>query len=164
VLARLMAGDPLRLRERVAEGLQRNALLLDPDRVVLRCAARIARFAQRYRGQPDIEAWLRSQVDGAAFDLVAEDEEQPRGAGDAAFQGLGELARPLGFDPQLVHEACVVHNRFPLEERRVFRSVVLEGRSLDELAARSGQSATDLARCARRVFDGMGAVFSRRAP
>jgi DNA-directed RNA polymerase specialized sigma24 family protein len=160
VLARLMAGDPLGLRARVARALERQALLLDPDRVLLRATARIARFAPRYRGQPELEPWLEGMIDDALADMLEADEE---GEGEPAG-AWGEFARPLGLAVDQLARACQAFNRLPLEERRAFRALVLEGRSLDECATRMGRSAAECARSVRRVLIGVLGCFEERAP
>ena len=161
VLARLLAGDPLELARHAGEGLRRHAFLLDADRVVLRAMARCARMAARYRGAPELELWLRERVDEALLDLVREDAEalrrgEPPGAVQlAAFVAL---ARPLGLDPAAMRAACAHFNLLPLAERAAFRALVIEGRSLDELARSAGEaplSASEVARRARRGLEAL---------
>lgn len=153
VLARLMAGDPLRLRERVAESLERQCVLLDGDRVFLRAAARIARFAQRYRGQPDFEPWLRGQIDDAVLDLLEEDESAAASGKLSTDEGLAAIARPLGLDPARMRVVCATFNRMHADERRVFSLLVLHNRSLDDVVKQTGGAATSVARTARRVLE-----------
>jgi hypothetical protein len=69
VLARLLQGDPLELRQVVATSLAKRAYLFDADRVHLRALAHCARYAVRYRGTPPIETWLEEIVDQAMLDL-----------------------------------------------------------------------------------------------
>jgi DNA-directed RNA polymerase specialized sigma24 family protein len=152
VLARTMAGDPLRLRARVAAALERECVVLDADRVVLRAAARIARFAPRYRGQPELEAWLDRQASDAVRDMLEQDADDA-GTPRADTSGLRELAAPLGLDERAVHTACAHFNALAPDERRAFRALVLENRSLDELARESGSPATEIARAARRALE-----------
>jgi len=75
ILARIVQGDPLRLRARVARKLRDGAYLLDADRVHLRSLARCARAATRYRGRPELGSWLDGLVDAAVADLLREDDE-----------------------------------------------------------------------------------------
>ena len=155
VLARLMGGDPLGLAAVVEERLRARAYLFDADRVFLRTAARCARLAVRYRGDPPIARWLAERADEALLDLLRTDAESdlrgepPPPERLAAFQ---VLARPLGLDPARMHRACLAHNQLPQEQRRAFRELLIEGRSLDELAANGGRSATDIARAARAAL------------
>lgn len=70
VLARLVNADVFELRARVARALAERCYLLDGDFVYLRCIARIARFATRYRGEPSLDVWLSEQVDAALLDAL----------------------------------------------------------------------------------------------
>lgn len=155
VLARLMAGDALGLRARIALALREHCLVLDADRVFLRAAARIARYASRYRGQPELDEWLRGQLDDALAELVEDDAELVSGSAAAleAASGLSDLARPLGFSGSELHAACSAFNRLPLEQRRAFRALVLEAREPDLCAAELGVPAVELARGARRALE-----------
>jgi len=170
VLARLVNGDPLGVRELVARRLREHGYLLDADRVFLRAIARCARFSARYRGQPALEEWLVERVDEALGDLLNEDLEAvrrraamsgtPDSSGPSGPEGGGvaggaheDFARPLGLDPARMRLACVAFNHLDLPARRAFFDLVIEGRSLDALARSSGTSATDLARRARRALD-----------
>jgi len=165
VLARLMAGDPLGLAHVVEERLRARAYLLDADRVFLRTAARCARLAVRYRGDPTLERWLAERADEAIGDLLrADGEAELRGEppGPERLAVLEVLARPLGLDPARLHSACLEHNRLPEPQRRAFREVVLEGRSLDALAASGDRSATELARAARAALLRVLAVVEGR--
>jgi DNA-directed RNA polymerase specialized sigma24 family protein len=156
VLARILPGDPLGLRAHVAERLRERAYLLDADRVLLRAMARCARFAVRYRGRPELGAWLAERVDEALLDLVREDLEDLRAERAPPPERLAvfvELASPLGLDPAQAWAACTRLNLCVPEERVAFRALVLDGVSLDELARRGGQTATELARRARRALE-----------
>jgi hypothetical protein len=155
VLARLLCGDPLGLAARVEERLRSRAYLFDADRVYLRAAARCARLALRYRGDPPLQRWLAERVDEALLDLLrADSESELRGepAGPERLAVFEALARPLGLDPARMHSACLAHNQLPQAQRQAFREVVLEGRSLDGLAAHGDRTATDIARAARAAL------------
>jgi hypothetical protein len=89
VLGRLLEGDPLDLRARVARGLARGAWLLDPERAMLRTVARIARYARRYTGRPALATWLDEQVDAALADLV----RCEAGAAQSGARAPGEADR-----------------------------------------------------------------------
>ena len=161
VLARLMSGDPLRLAAVVEERLRARAYLFDADRVLLRTAARCARLALRYRGDPPLERWLAERADEALLDLLRADAESDmRGElpGPERLAAFEALARPLGLDPARMHRACLAHNQLSEAQRRAFREVVIEGRSLDALAARGERSATEIARAARTALRTMLAV------
>jgi DNA-directed RNA polymerase specialized sigma24 family protein len=166
VLARILNGDPLALRAHVVERLVARAYLLDADRVHLRSLARCARHALRYRGQPELETWLRGIVDEALLDLLREDAEGERANVAPSADELAayvELARPLGLEPAAMRAVCVAHNQLPSPERHAFHALVIEGRSLDELARDWREPATEIARRARRGLEAV-LVAANRAP
>jgi hypothetical protein len=148
ILSRIVVGDPLRLRARVGRRLEAQALLFDADRVFLRALALTARAAVRYRGQGEIDEWLVRRVDEALAELLEEGDEAECPSG--AFE---TLARPLGLDPRALGRACARFHRLAFPERRAFFDLVLHARSLDELAGASGESATEIARRARRALE-----------
>jgi len=164
VLARLLNGDPLGLAGVVAERLRARAYVLDADRVLLRALARCARFALRYRGQPELEAWLSERVDEALLDLQREDLEAERSGRPAEPHELAafeDLASPLGLEPAAMRGVCVRFNLLAEGERRAFFALALEGRSLDLLAREWNDSATEIARRARRALE---ALLASSAP
>jgi DNA-directed RNA polymerase specialized sigma24 family protein len=155
VLARFHADDPLGLRRCVASVLRRRSYLFDADRVHLRAMARCARFATRYRGQPPLGTWLGERVEEALLDLLHEDlEGERRGQPLGSFErsGFEDLAGPLGLDPERMRAVCVAFNHRPEVERRAFFALVIEGRTLDEVASEQA-SAPQVARRARRVLE-----------
>jgi hypothetical protein len=164
ILARIVHDDPLHVRERVALALRARRLLLDADRVQLRALAHVARAAVSYRGRPELVDWIDVQVTRAIDDLLAADEhaDQVASSSDADFSaGFAALARPLGLEPAQMRRACSAFNRLPEPERRAFFELVIDGRSLDELARNGRESATEIARCARRALE---TILSRSAP
>jgi hypothetical protein len=161
VLARLLAGDPLGLRGRVALALGDHGYVFDPDRVLLRVAARVARFSARYRGQPELDTWLRGNIDEALLELVEDDRE---GADAGAASSLAVLAQPLGLTAQTLHRATIALHTRTLEERRAFRRLVLEVAELDATARELGTSPTEAARAARRALEAVLAVAEEVAP
>jgi hypothetical protein len=152
VLARLIAGDPLELRARVASGLASEALFLDPDRAFLRTAAHVARFAPRYRGQPELDAWLDARVQAALRELAEEEREQSA-HGRAAPTALAELAGKLKFEPAALARACVALNGCERLERRAFRALVIEAREIDVAARELGSAPSETGRAARRALE-----------
>ena len=150
ILSRIVSGDPLRLRARAGRALEEQALFLDADRVCLRALALTSRAAVRYRGQPELEDWLGARVDEALSELLEESDDVAGPAG--AFE---TLATPLGLDPRSLGRACARFHRLPLADRRAFFDLVLHARSLDELARASAESATEIARRARRGLDAL---------
>lgn len=141
VLARLLDGDPLGLRPRVGERLRQRRLLIDPEAVHLCTLARIAQRLARKRGRGPArnptDRWLRERVDEAIDSLL--DEAEPGAP--------GSLDRPARSA-----RACAEFNRLPHPTRESFFQLVLEERSLDELARTSPHSVPDLARRARRAL------------
>jgi hypothetical protein len=158
VLARLLQGDPLELRSRVARALERRALVLDAERAFLRALARTARLAQRYRGEPALGTWLDQRVDEALLELVREDQEAERS--EAAPAVSASLCRPLGLEPRAARRILTALNSRPLAERRAFCELVVAGRAFDGL----GPQAVPTARLARRRgLRGRRRVPARRA-
>jgi len=156
ILSRIANGDPLRLRLRTARRLEAQALLFDTDRIFLRVLALTARAAPRYRGQPEIEEWLAARIDEAVQQVLEEGDEPQRAPASARAPGAFEtLAAPLGLDPGAMQSACARFHRLPFPERRAFFDLVLHARSLDELARANSESATEIARRARRGFEAL---------
>ena len=156
ILGRIVQGDPLGLRAHVAATLEREAWLLDADRVLLRSFARTARAALRYHGHPELEAWLGALVIESATELLEDEREAERNGTTVAptpGNAFTDLARPLKLEPQRLGRACARFNRLSAAERRAFFDLVLRGRSLDQLARESGESATEIARRARRALE-----------
>jgi DNA-directed RNA polymerase specialized sigma24 family protein len=163
-----MNGDPLGLRRLVGERMRRRAYLLDADQVHLRAVARCARFAVRYRGQPAINRWLAEIVDEAMGDLVTEEHERtPDPAGRMEGGVFHELSLPLGLDPARMRAACARFNALSENERSLFFALVIDSRSLDEVAHGRGASASTVARGARVALDallGASQAEPERAP
>lgn len=162
VLARLVAGDPLELRTLVAAVLSEQGLFLDPDRAFLRSAAHVARFAQRYRGQPELDLWLRSRVLDALFELV-EEERECASTEESGSPALTEFAQKLGLRPSALSRACVALNACELAERRAFRALVIESRELDDAARALSMTPTELGRAARRALESALAALATEA-
>ena len=124
-------------------------LLLDPDRVHLRALAVVASSAGRLRAEARLGAWLEARVDQAIDELL----ERSSSDTSPATGAWADLADPLGLEPRAARAACARLNRLPDAERELFFRVVLERRSLDELARTSGRSLTEIARLARCALD-----------
>jgi DNA-directed RNA polymerase specialized sigma24 family protein len=133
--------------------------------VVLRAFALVARHAVRYRGRPEVDEWLAQLCEEAIASVLREDgdaERRPLASGPREQvqdpwrdhgTAFAALARPLGLEPEAMGRACFAFNRLPPGERRAFFALVIAGRTLDDLARESGESATDVARRARRALD-----------
>jgi DNA-directed RNA polymerase specialized sigma24 family protein len=156
VLGRLVQNDSLGIRGKVAARLHSDALLFDADRVYLRVLARISRFAGRYRGHPELAAWIESAVAESIEELLREEHETLRSRRPEATEGVGlfaALGPPLGLDPMAMRAACAAFNQLPFADRSAFADLVLRGNSLDKAARSAGESATEVARRARRALD-----------
>ncbi|MDZ4774575.1 MAG: hypothetical protein SGI72_15720 [Planctomycetota bacterium] len=160
VLARIVQEDPLGVREHVARALRDGCYLLDGQRVALRCFALVARHAVRYRGRPDLDEWLQILAREAVCAILRDDSEAERRAvvtgrdpGREHGEAFGALARPLGLDSDAMGRACLAFNRLPCADRGAFFALVIASRSLEELVRESGESATEIARRARRALD-----------
>lgn len=150
VLARIVPGDPIGVREAVAAALRAECVFLDADRVHLRALALVARGAARYRGRPELGAWLAGEARRAVAAILREDAEATRVDPGGAF---AQLARPLGLDPDALRRGCTAFNRLPAADRAAFFGLAICNRRLDDLVRETGASATEIARAARRGLD-----------
>jgi DNA-directed RNA polymerase specialized sigma24 family protein len=171
VLARIVPEDPLEIREHVASALRDGAYLMDAQRVALRCFALVARHALRYRGRPELLEWLQALARESILAILRDDgeaERKPVAAGREPGREHGEafaaLAKPLGLEPDAMGRACLAFNRLPHADRAAFFALVIAGRSLEELVRQSGESATEIARRARRALDAILAAAANDAP
>ena len=152
VLARIVPGDPLRLRARVARRLRERALFLEADAILMRALALTARAARDRGDREALGDWLDARVDEALADLS--DEGAAAGAGvDGAGSALALLAKPLGLPPDAMARACRRFNRQPEPIRQAFFALVVEGRSMEAAATELGCSALEAARRARTGLD-----------
>jgi hypothetical protein len=150
VLARIVPGDPLALRGRIAARLAREALLCDAEHALLSAQALCAWHAAGGLAAPSVTAWLDERVEAALAGVLAEPEP---GASLATF------ALPLGLDPGPLAGALARFARLPPGERHAFVALVLDGGDADRVARARGLSLTELARRARAALE----VF-RRSP
>jgi DNA-directed RNA polymerase specialized sigma24 family protein len=171
VLARIVQEDPLGVREHVARALRDGAYLMDSQRVALRCFALVARHAIRYRGRPDLQEWLQALAREAICAILRDDGEAERKPivpghepGREHGTAFAALARPLGLEPDAMGRACLSFNRLPQADRAAFVALVIAGRPLEELVRAHGESATDIARRARRGLDTILAAAAAPAP
>jgi hypothetical protein len=92
-------------------------------------------------------ARLRRQAAAAAA-LAAE------GTANPAELGITDtFASSLGLAPAAARRAIAALNDCPIEQRRAFHQLVLQRRSLDELARVEGVSASEIGRRARQALD-----------
>ena len=143
VLARIVDGDPLGLRPRIAAALRAGAWLMDADRVLIRALALCARRGSNYRGRPPIDEWLDARVQESIDDLLEAEHVQPSPTTGA----FSDLARPLSLSPERLRAACARFHARPREEREAYVRLVLDRRPLEE----SGADPLETARRARRA-------------
>jgi hypothetical protein len=159
VLARIVGGDPLAIRARVAARLRARALLIDLERAALRTFALVARDSLQWRRRPDLETFLSERVERALDQLLGEESAallEPAGPRPASTvpATFDHLARPLGLDPRGLQRACARFHTLAPEVREAFFLVLLEDRSPESLAA-DRPAAARLARRARRALDAL---------
>ncbi|QDV08708.1 hypothetical protein Poly30_42610 [Planctomycetes bacterium Poly30] len=161
ILARLLDGDPLRLRGLVARAIRGGSFFLDADRVHLRALARIAHDVT-IDGPPADGSWVQGHVDGALGDvlraerraIVADGERANLDSGsDPELEALHAFAAPLGFEGADLRVACDAFNRRAAGERRAFFALFVERLGLEEAARACGLSGVDLARSARTALN-----------
>ncbi len=154
ILARLLDGDPLRLRWLVAGEIRGGAYFLNADRVQLRALARIAHDVP-IDGPPADGAWVHEHVRGALADVLREERRAISGRQHAApdhdppLDVLDALAGPLGFDGLDLRIACDAFNRMESKDRHAFFALFIERRSLDDAAKACLLSPADLGKRAR---------------
>jgi hypothetical protein len=76
-----------------------------------------------------------------------------REPGRAHGEAFAALSKPLGLEPEEMGSACLAFNRLPQTDRAAFFALVIAGRPLDELVRAQQESATEIARRARRALD-----------
>ncbi len=137
--------DPARdeLRSRCARRARERWLLLDADRLVSRCAPRIA-VAEPWPGAED--AWIEARIDEAALELLEEDRE-----GGRELPGLettasrhAQLARAFAIPPARARACAVRFHALPDRARRAFFALIVEGCSPGECLAMGWRSREEL--------------------
>jgi hypothetical protein len=146
ILARIVPGDPLGLRARVARRARERALLVDVERAALRAIALVAARGPRYRGRPRLDLWLEARIDDALDDLLEED----RTPGAARHGSAADLARRLGLSPAALARGRARFHDLPFDERDAFVRLVIEVDPVEEAARSLGAPGPELARRARR--------------
>lgn len=133
VLARIVVGDPLGIVARARVWLDANAYLVDSNRLGLRTMAHVAHSAKRYRGKPDLHAWIELLLERSVRELIEEDREgerknRPIEVDEVAPYGF--LCDALGLEAQTARRACVIFNGMAEYDRRVFYATSVMGKSL----------------------------------
>ena len=133
ILARILVGDPLGLAERSRVWLDRNAYLVDSNRLALRTMAHVAHSARRYRGKPDLHTWIELLLERSVRELVNDDREGERIGRPVEVDEVAPfafVADALGIEPQLARRACVIFNGMAEYDRAVFYATSVLGKSL----------------------------------
>ena len=155
VLARIVPGDPLRIRPLAAARLRDRALFFDAHRVALGAFACIATGAVRWRGRPELAEWLTARVDEALDRLLAE-ERGRTGSTEPAIAGVApgppdllgslgslgafaQLARPLRLNPGALASACAAFHALDRRVRVAFFELLVDGRGDATRAASPSQ-------------------------
>jgi hypothetical protein len=161
VLARLVDGDPLGLRARLAAELEREALLVDVERALLRLQSLVALRARDGRADGELEAFLATCLREAVRELGQEEEAGTFG------ESLEFCCKPLGLDARALGEACRGFNRLPAEVRQAFVAAVLEHEAPERSARARRLTLGEFARRARQAHELFRAHAARgreRAP
>lgn len=159
ILARLLDGDPLRLRWLVAAEIRGGAYFLNADRVQLRALARIAHDGPVDR-EPADGAWVLDHVQGAVEDVLLEERRATAGRGprtpdqDSPLGVFDALASPLGLQGAELRVACDAFNRLEFANRRAFFALFIERLSLDAAAKACQVAPVELGRRARVALVG----------
>lgn len=159
ILARVLDGDPLRLRSRCEERVRAQAILLDVHRLHLRTAAHVARSALSYRGTPPIDVWIAEKVRRSVSELLEEAAERAH-AGDVVAGATdpvqARLADLLGIEPLVLQRGLVAFNRAPYGVRSAFQALVVEGQSLASWCADNSTAPAPARAALRRAFWALG--------
>ncbi len=180
LLRLVLDGDPLSMQSRTHTRRRRCALALPRGRAVARAVALVAMRAPGPRGDApaaaspdatDAEVWLDRCARDAVVQLAREQrDEERRGlpwtrSPDRGFYSL--VARRLGLEADQGRVACVALNRLPLEVRRAFVSIELEGTTFRRFVAEGfgpPRRVRERMRAARRaLFEALETDRARRA-
>lgn len=158
ILASVVEGDPLGIRERCWQRILDEALFLDPNRLLVKACARIAYRAAHgsYDGVPPLAAWLAGRIDEAVADLRVDDLESERhgmpvSGHDAPF--FGHVAEVAEIELDLARRVCLVLNQLPLAQRLPFFRLVVQGAGPEEVAAELDVRPEDLLETLERTFE-----------
>ena len=132
------APAPLGIEGRCLRRLDRRAILLEAGPLVSRSLARLAHRAPGYDGEPELTEWIDACIDRAIEDLLAASaERETRGRPELEPTDPTHhlLARLLGIEAPLARRSALVFNHLPVETRRIFWSVVVQGKTIPRTAA-----------------------------
>jgi hypothetical protein len=138
ILHKIAPADPLGIAARCGARLHARAQLIAHERAVARSLAQTAYAAVRYRGQPELGAWLDAQID-RALDTLLNDDREDEAAGrptdepwDPRFAFVSEV---WGVSPALARRACVVFNALPIVVRQAWWALTVQGKSINRYVA-----------------------------
>lgn len=155
---RLMEGDPLGLRGVAMARLREEGLLLSPDRVLTRLAARVVYESSKLGTVRAFRRWVYRAAPKVLRELVREDAEADREATESESDAQlhhGWLAQLLGIPPELARSASIAFNRLPRNTRCAFFEVVLLRTPLGQYADTAGLSGGDVE---ARIAEGSRAI------
>ena len=139
VLRRLVDHDALHLQAAVQPRLNARALILDPERVFVRTAARVAyRAVTEAEPSPGkVAEWFARRLDEAIDDCLRQDGQ--RAARDEysaeIFDQHAQFHWTFMVPAREVLRAAVAFNGLPFESRRSFFALLIERRSVDDCVA-----------------------------
>lgn len=166
VLAKLCDGDPLELGPRVVAYVDEMAFLVDPNRAWARSAARVAHAAMRYRGKPELEAFVRRNIVRAIEELIEEETEDELARvplGDTPEAHLLFLWKLLGVELPLARRASIALNRQPSNVRTAFLALAARGTSIQEHATKTGATAEQVRELVERGLHAIRVAVGGRA-
>lgn len=144
VLYRLIEGDPLDLRPLCWVLVANESWMIEPDRLFMRSAARIAMKASLYKGEPELDDWMDDLVTTGLGEILEEDREAERAGLGVAPEDLpgyrALIPAETGIEDDLTRRATVIFNQFEEPDRRPFYEVVVVGYSVEEYVEEHGLS------------------------
>lgn len=155
VQRRLQEGDPLAIGDRAYEAIAETALMMQPERVCYRTAARLAIRAAGFPGAEQLDEWINEAVGWSLLSLVQEDADQellgseaPEGweQNFAFFAGLFEI------DPADARGMCVRFNLQPHAVRVAFHRVVIQGTLVPDYARQVGLPKRDVVTLLKEAY------------
>ncbi|MCK6445779.1 MAG: hypothetical protein L6Q99_05250 [Planctomycetes bacterium] len=162
IFERLLAAKELELGARVAARLESRAVLLDPERTLMRSIAHIARRARVYEGDPPLEEFLQDGVDRGIDDLIEEDVEAERSqtpiADETRYQAVCAV---LGSQASDARRICVVLNTQADELRHAAFAVLVQRKTLDEHARATSISRERTRELVRESLRRLSRAFGR---
>jgi hypothetical protein len=111
---------------------------MQPDRLYLRLAARLAYAGTTYRGKPPLDAWIAERTAVSLRELLRDDLEEERRELPTGLEQDPRyvfLSKALGIEIGLTPRVCNRFNHLPLEQRAAFFGVLVHGRGIQGYAS-----------------------------